>query len=112
MNHVDRDIADWDYKKDHEYYFSGYNPEVELRAKLARLINGTAEEIALTQNATFGMNFLANGLELRAGDEVIIMQGAHPGGRCGWELRDKRYGARVKFVTAPPAPTDPAQLIR
>ena len=112
MNHVDRDIAHWDYKKGNEYYFAGYDPETELRQKLAQLVNASADEIALTQNATFGMNFLANGLQLESGDEVVVMEGAHPGGRCGWELRDKRYGVDVKFVKVPPAPADPGELTR
>lgn len=111
MNHVDRDIAHWDYKADHEQYFTGYAPEDWLRDKVARLINASRDEIALTQNATFGMNFLANGLSLGLGDEVLVMEGAHPGGRCGWELRDKRYGAHVKYVRVPPAPRDPGELI-
>ncbi|MGQ0815624.1 MAG: aminotransferase class V-fold PLP-dependent enzyme [Gemmatimonadota bacterium] len=111
MTHVDRDIAHWDYKPDHENYFTGYYPELPLRAKIGRLINATAEEIALTQNATFGMNFLANGLDLGPGDEVLIDEGAHPGGRCGWELRGKRYGAHVKYVKIPVPPSNPEQLI-
>jgi selenocysteine lyase/cysteine desulfurase len=57
------------------------------------------------------MNFIANGLSLGVGDEVIVMDGAHPGGRCGWELRDKRYGANVKYVRVPATPKDPAELI-
>jgi isopenicillin-N epimerase len=111
MTHVDRDIAHWDYKPDHENYFTGYYPELQVRRKIAQLINANAAEIALTQNATFGMNFIANGLDLRVGDEVIVMQNAHPGGRCGWELRDKRYGAHVKFVQPTIPPKDPQELI-
>lgn len=111
MTHVDRDIAHWDYKPDHENYFTGYAPEESVRAKLARLINADVDEVALTQNATFGMNFIANGLSLGVGDEVIVMEGAHTGGRCGWELRDKRYGANVKAVRVPVPPRDPQQLI-
>jgi len=111
MNHVDRDIAHWDYKAGNEQYFTGYAPEEWVRAKLAKLINAETDEIALTQNATFGMNFIANGLALGVGDEVICDEGAHPGGRCGWELRDKRYGANVKFVRIPAVVTDPQQLI-
>ncbi|MGQ0561985.1 MAG: aminotransferase class V-fold PLP-dependent enzyme [Gemmatimonadota bacterium] len=111
MTHVDRDIAHWDYKPEHENYFTGYYPELPVRAKIAQLINGSAEEIALTQNATFGMNFVANGLDLGPGDEVLIDEGAHPGGRCGWELRDKRYGARVKYLRLPVPPKNPAELI-
>jgi selenocysteine lyase/cysteine desulfurase len=82
-----------------------------VRGKLARLINADMDEVALTQNATFGMNFIANGLSLGVGDEVIVMEGAHAGGRCGWELRDKRYGANVKAVRVPVPPDSPQQLI-
>jgi isopenicillin-N epimerase len=111
MTHVDRDIAKWDYKQGHENYFTGYAPEEWVRARLAQLINAEVNEIALTQNATFGMNFIANGLSLGVGDEIVVMEGAHAGGRCGWELRDKRYGASVKQVRVPVPPTDPEQLI-
>ncbi|HSJ10358.1 MAG TPA: aminotransferase class V-fold PLP-dependent enzyme, partial [Longimicrobiales bacterium] len=111
MTHVDRDIAHWDYKAGHENYFTGYAPEEWVRAKLARLINADTDEVAITQNATFGMNFIANGLSLGVGDEVLVMEGAHPGGRCGWELRDKRYGANVKMVRPPARVTSPEQLV-
>jgi selenocysteine lyase/cysteine desulfurase len=111
MTHVVRDIAHWDYKPENEQYFTGYNPESRIRGKLAALIGAETDEIALTQNATIGMNFIANGLDLGLGDEVIVMRGAHTGGRGGWELRDKRYGAAVRLVT-PPAPAEsPEQLL-
>jgi selenocysteine lyase/cysteine desulfurase len=111
MTHVVRDIAHWDYRPGNEQYFTGYNPETRVREKLAALIGADTDEVALTQNATMGMSFVANGLDLGSGDEVIIMQGAHTGGRGGWELRDKRYGAHVRYV-APPAPAEsPEQLM-
>lgn len=111
MTHVERDLAHWDYKPDHENYFTGYYPETWLRDKLAALLGADTPEIALTQNATFGMNFIANGLELGPHDEVLVMEGAHPGGRGGWELRDKRYGPSVKPVHVPVPPESPDQLI-
>ncbi len=43
-------------------------------------VNASAAEIALTQNATMGMNFLANGLDLAAGDEVVSTDQEHGGG--------------------------------
>jgi selenocysteine lyase/cysteine desulfurase len=111
MTHVVRDIAHWDYKPGNEQYFTGYNPELRVREKLAALINAGADEVALAQNATMAMNFVANGVDLGPGDEVIVMQNAHTGGRGGWELRDKRYGANVRYVT-PPAPAEsPEQLL-
>ncbi|MBI4409236.1 MAG: aminotransferase class V-fold PLP-dependent enzyme [Gemmatimonadetes bacterium] len=111
MTHVDRDIAHWDYKEGHENFFTGYYPELWLREKLAQLVRASADEIALTQNATFGMNFVANGLDLGLGDEVLVMEGAHPGGRCGWELRDKRYGAHVRTVKPRVPPASPDELV-
>lgn len=111
MTHVDRDIAHWDYKDGHENYFTGYAPEDWVREKVANLLGSETEEIALTQNATFGMNFVANGLELSASDEVVVMEGAHSGGRCAWELKDHRYGPTVKYVRVPVPPESPEQLI-
>jgi len=86
-------LAHWDYRPEKPDWFSGYRPELELRRKLAAAINADAEEVALTQNATFGMNFLANGVDLKPGDEILATDQEHPGGRCGWELRAKRDGA-------------------
>lgn len=111
MTHIERDIAHWDYKAGHEQFFTGYFPETELRAKLAALLGADTDEIALTQNATFGMNFLANGLDLGPGDEVLIMEGAHTGGRGGWELRGARYGPRVRYVTPRIPPESPDELV-
>ena len=111
MTHVDRDVAHWDYKDGHENYFTGYYEENWLREKIARLINAEAAEIALTQNATIAMNFFANGLPVERGDEVVAMEGAHPGGRAGWQLRDKRYGVNVRWVEVPMPPESPEQLV-
>lgn len=111
MTHVERDVAQWDYKPEHETFFTGYAAERPLREKTARLVNATADEIALTQNATFGMNFLASGLDLGPGDEVIVMAGSHPGGRGGWELRDARHGPPVRLVPVPETPESPEQLM-
>lgn len=108
---VDGTIAHWDYRPEHPDYFSGYRPELELRGKLAQLLNVTAEEIAITQNATFGANFMANGLSLGPGDEVIMTNQEHVGCESPWLLRAKRYGIYVKRVTVPMPPRDPQQLL-
>jgi selenocysteine lyase/cysteine desulfurase len=53
----------------------------ELRAKVAPLFNANAREIALTQNATMGTNFIANGLDLHPGDEVLLADQEHVGNK-------------------------------
>jgi selenocysteine lyase/cysteine desulfurase len=109
--HVERDLAEWDYDPAHEQFYAGYYPERELRAKIGRLVNADADEIALTGNATTGMNLVANGLDLGVGDEVVLAAGSHVGSRSGWELRDKRCGLYLKVVTPPARPAHPDELV-
>jgi len=111
IQHIDRDIADWDYKADTENFFTGYYPEMTYRDKLGTVLNCAGRDVALTQNATFGMNFIANGMELKAGDEVVVTDQAHPGGRKGFDLRAKRDGIVVRQITVPAPPESPDQLI-
>jgi isopenicillin-N epimerase len=106
MQHVDRDIARWDYYAEHENYFTGYYAELGYRGQVAGVIGAQAKDVALCQNATFGMNFLANGLELAPGDEIVATNQDHPGGRKGFDLRASRYGVVVKEITLPDPATD------
>jgi len=50
-----------------------------------------------------GMNFLANGLDLAAGDEVVSTDQEHVGGISPWRLRAKRHGVVVKELPLLPA---------
>jgi selenocysteine lyase/cysteine desulfurase len=111
MNLVAGTIAHWNYKAGTPDYITGYNPETDLRTALAALIGASPDEVALTQNATLGMNYVANGLPLEPGHEIILTNLEHPGGRMGWELKSKRYGIHVKQVTVPVPPSDPQQLV-
>jgi len=49
-----------------------------IRGLLARMINGKADEIAITTGATGGLAAVANGLDWKPGDEVLIAQGEFP----------------------------------
>ena len=57
--------------------------------QVAGLINGTAAEIAITDNVTNGMSYIANGITLQAGDEIVpaevgaVARGRSPPGRLG-----------------------------
>ncbi len=101
MQHVERDLAHWDYKKEHEQFYSGYYPELSVREKIAAFVHAEVGEIALTENATSGMNIIANGIDLQAGDEVVVLDKGHIGSRSGWELKAKRFGATIRDVAMP-----------
>lgn len=70
-----------------------------VRQKLARFINASPDEVVITHNTTEGMNFVASGLDLKEGDEVLLSNMEHPGGISPWKLKEKRY--RVKIVEVP-----------
>jgi selenocysteine lyase/cysteine desulfurase len=68
----------------------------EVRPKLAEFIGAEVDEVAITRNTTEGMNFIANGLALKEGDEIIMSSMEHPGGINPWGLKAKRYGVKIK----------------
>lgn len=70
----------------------------EVRSKLARFINSSPEEVVITRNTTEGMNFVANGLDLKEGDEVLLSTMEHPGGTHPWKLKEERCGIKIKEV--------------
>lgn len=69
-----------------------------VRNKLARFINASPDEVVITRNTTEGMNFVANGLDLKKGDEVILSTMEHSAGINPWKLKEKRYGIKIKYV--------------
>ena len=70
----------------------------EVRTKLAEFINASPDEVVITRNTTEGMNFVANGLDLEEGDEVLLSSMEHPGGTHPWRLKEKRFGIVIKEV--------------
>lgn len=111
MTHVNRDVAHWDYRAGNEEYITGYFQEDWLREKIAAAVHADYDEIALTPNATVAMNYVANGVELGLGDEVLYLDASHSGARAGWELKDRRYGVHARPVKVPVPPEDPEQIV-
>jgi len=70
----------------------------EVRYLLADFINASPDEVVINRNTTEGMNFVANGLDMDEGDEVVLSTMEHPGGTHPWSLKAKRYGIKIKKV--------------
>jgi isopenicillin-N epimerase len=112
MRDLEKTIAHFDYRAEHPEYIAGYRLQEELRKKAGGILNANAKEIALTQNATMGINFIANGLELQPGDEVLITDQEHPGAMGPWDLRAKRQGIVVRKLVIPIPTPDPQTVIK
>ncbi|MFY9675868.1 MAG: aminotransferase class V-fold PLP-dependent enzyme [Terriglobales bacterium] len=93
-----------------DYPIWGYAAWNEFRDPLAAFVGCHRDQIALLRNATEANSYIANGVDLKAGDEVIITDQEHPGGEHPWDLRAKRYGIVVKKITLPKPPQNPAQI--
>jgi selenocysteine lyase/cysteine desulfurase len=103
IRRLENDLAAWPYEQADGEPLTGYQPLLEVRAAAGAFVNASAAEIALTQNATMGMNFLANGLDLAAGDEVVSTDQEHGGGISPWRLLAKRRGIVLKELVLEPA---------
>jgi len=80
----------------------------ESRTKVARFLGADPDEVVLTRNTTEGMNFVANGLQLDPGDEILLSDMEHPAGIHPWRLKAERYGVVLTEakIGLPPASVD------
>ena len=70
----------------------------KTRQQLAKYLKVTPEEILITRNTSESNNWVSNGLDLRAGDEVVIFSDNHPSNNEAWKERGKRFGFTVNEV--------------
>jgi cysteine desulfurase/selenocysteine lyase len=72
--------------------------ERRLRERLRDLINAkSADDIALLKNTTEGICTVANGVEWRRGDNLVLPQGEFPSNSLPW-LALKSHGVEVREV--------------
>lgn len=69
-----------------------------LRNKLAELAGCDAEELAINRNATEGLNTVIFGLNLKAGDEVVLTKQDYPNMINAWKQREKRDGIKLVWL--------------
>jgi selenocysteine lyase/cysteine desulfurase len=103
IRRLERRLADWPYEIPDGEPLTGYQELLDVRGEVGRFVNAPGTDIALTQNATMGINFLANGLELAPGDEVVSTDQEHGGGISPWRLLAKRRGIVLKELPLGPA---------
>lgn len=74
-------------------------PEKEqTRKALAEFLRVTPDEIIITRNTSESNNLVSNGLDLKAGDEVIVHADNHPSNLNAWREKAKRFGFTVVTV--------------
>jgi selenocysteine lyase/cysteine desulfurase len=88
-------------------------PEVEtVRQRLAADFGCDPEEMAITRNASEALENVQQGLDLKAGDEVLTTDQDYPRMITTWKQRERREGIVLKtisFPTPPPSLDDLAE---
>lgn len=84
----------------------------ESRRKLAAFMGASEDEIAIVRNTSEANNFIVNGLNLKAGDEVIVFDQNHPTNNVAWDVRAARAGYAVKRVGVPQIPNDAEEILK
>lgn len=69
-----------------------------IKAILANLLHCRPEDLGLIHHTAEGMNFISHGLELRSGDEIILLENEYPSNVYPW-LHWEAKGVHIK--TAP-----------
>jgi selenocysteine lyase/cysteine desulfurase len=69
-----------------------------VRRAVASFLRVTPEEIVLARNTSEANNLVSNGLDLKAGDEVVIFAENHPSNHKAWTEKAKRFGYSVTIV--------------
>ncbi len=69
-----------------------------LRNRLAELAGCLPEELAINRNTTEGLNTIIFGLNLKAGDEVVLTKYDYPNMMNAWKQREKRDGIKLNWV--------------
>jgi len=73
----------------------------KTRRLLAQFLSVTPEEIVITRNTSEANNIVSSGLDLKAGDEVVIFSDNHPSNSNAWTQKAKRFGYTVSVIKQP-----------
>ena len=71
------------------------------RRLVASFLHVTPEEIVLTRNTSEANNMVSSGLDLKAGDSVIVFADNHPSNNDAWRQKAARFGYTVTTISQP-----------
>lgn len=109
------EIADREtMRRNYNVHFGSHFPAAAIKpvvTPVARFVGADLDEFAFATGATEAMNFIAAGLDLKPGDEILTTEHEHQAGIYPYLLQAKRRGITVRQVPMPAEVSDPQQLI-
>jgi selenocysteine lyase/cysteine desulfurase len=89
----------------------GYEALEPERAEMASFLGCAPEELAFTHNCTEAMGFIAAGLDLKPGDEVVSTNQEHGSGISCWRVKAARSGITLREIDIPVSPRNSGELL-
>ena len=83
----------------------------DTREKMARLLGAHADEIALVRNTSEANNAISSGYHLGEGDEVLLSDLNHPSNNKAWEVKSRRYGFKINYVSVALIPQSEDEIV-
>lgn len=80
-----------------EVYPKSIERKEQLKINLGKLINASPRQIAIATSTSEGLNWLANGLDWKAGDRILIPDYEFPSNVYPF-LNLKRFGVEIDFI--------------
>lgn len=79
-----------------------FEPVEKLKSLFSKLIQvEDANRIAIIPSASYGLSTVARNLPLKAGQEIIVVEGQFPSNVYPWKREADAKGAHLKIVSAP-----------
>jgi selenocysteine lyase/cysteine desulfurase len=83
----------------------------DLKGSVAALLGGDPAGYVFPRNTTEAMSFVAHGIDLAPGDEVVTTDHEHIGGLEPWRLVTTRRGATLRVASLPVPASSGAELV-
>ena len=77
-----------------------------IRRRLAASFGCDTEEMAITRNASEGLEICQLGMELKRGDEILTTNQDYPRMLTAWRQRERRDGVVLRSISFPVPPRD------
>ena len=82
-----------------------------LRRAVGTLVGAPPQTLVFTRNTTESMNYVANGLELGPGDEILATTHEHVGGISPWQLVARRRNLTLTQIPLPVPPRGAREVL-
>ncbi len=84
----------------------------QVRKQLANLFNCDSEEVAITRNASEGLQICQFGFDLQPGDEVLTTNQDYPRMINTFKQRERREGIKLRQFSIPVPAEDDEEIVR